>query len=857
MRRLVSVFQKRSDKSESADGSEASAPRTTRKISSRLLNTPSHITVSTGRPSFAAANSSSSSSTGSTSLQTPEDDAGPYASQDAPKKALMSWLARRKTGSSQRLDAPSARDWEAAGPPVPALHQPPLPHLSSDQQNTEDSEDDTSSEESDDEAPPAIDRLIPNVTAAALSSSRNKLLSLISSNLTPPFFPPPCLHPPSGPLFPRSCNLARTLPFEDSTASYMHKTVLLRRLRSNKLSRPEALSIAPFATKIVGQPKSKMRSVSPEAEAAVEAKRVERFSEGLRRWACRPCFEDRMVLWEPAEAASGRSDISWKRVTGNGKGYGVASLEFSEGLEALAGLLEEELPEGPASSEAVSYSIEDVRAPPTALSPSVHVPLDHKSSSKPNLPSLFGSRQGSMPSLAIHVPRPAPLSIPSSPSTAPTSPESPMPSYPRRSPAPTDTKSLAVPTPSKDETADDIADRIPLGYALRLKKQREQKARFLQEEKQRRVLEEKKTIVEERRKHEEEKLQWEKERKAWELEKKAMEEEKKRKKYKDEVVAARMRREEERSGARRVPVVESDREESRTRRETSRSRPNRQMSDPHLPAPPVSRPASVAETHHRPLSMYSATRGASTEDVRLKDRGRKPSRRQSSGSDAQGSSMPVAPPSTWSMYGMPAVPPVPVMAMPPYVASPYADSMPLLPPNAPFMSQGYGDRNRSRSRSGSKSRRDGSPSSGSSSRSRPQSYRSNSSSEHVHHVQGTSNSSSHRGHERRPSGGESPSRLSVPRSTLGTQGRSYSGSDVERRYSSVRGQSSSSPSTSSRPTIVSSASWGGPWVAQPTMAPMPMYGGSPGFAVHPMPMMAPGVHQARASPTSQRQSVIF
>jgi len=342
-----------------------------------------------------------------------------------------------------------------------------------------------------------------------------------------------------------------------------------------------------------------------------------------------------------------------------------------------------------------------------------------------------------------------------------------------------------------------------------------------------------------------------------------MEEERRRKKFKEEVIAARMRREEDRSGARRVSVVEDDKkEEPRARRESSRQRPNRQASDSYLSTPSVPRPASVAESHHRPASMYSINRGASTEDVRLKDRGRKPSRRQSAASDAEVSSIPTVPPSTWSMYGMPAVPPIPMMTMSPYVASPYVDNTPLLPPNAPFMSQGFGRGNRSRSRSGSNSPRDSSPASHSSSRSRPHSTRSNNSTDRASQVQVESSSSravsdSHRGHERRSSGGDSSSRLSIPRSTLGSQRRSNSGSDVERRYSSLHGQPMSSPSTPSRPMMVSNASWSGPWFAQPTMAPMPMYGGSPGFVTPPMPMMTPGMSQARPSPNNQRQSIIF
>ncbi|EPQ59438.1 hypothetical protein GLOTRDRAFT_109688 [Gloeophyllum trabeum ATCC 11539] len=689
-------------------------------------------------------------------------------------------------------------------------------------------------------------------------------MSVISSSLAPSFSPPPCLHPPSGPLFPRSCNSARGLPFQDTARTCMLKTLLLRRLQSNNLSRSEALSIAPFASKSSEAMKVKSSATSL-SEAAVASKRVERFSEGLRRWACRPCFEDRMIVWEPADNAP---VIVSKRVSGNGRGYGVASLEFSEGLEALAGLLvDEEPPELSLSPMAMSHSIEDARVPfSTASSDSSH---GHPQlNGKSTLPSPLRIEETPSLSAAIHLSLPASSSMPSSPSTAPTSPDSPMPAYPKLSLEPPTVKAKRDSPKPHDASADDLADRIPLGYALRVKKQREQKARFLEEERQRRMSAEKKKLEEERRKHEEEKLQWERERKAWEREKKAMEEEKKQRKLKEEVVAARMRREEERTGARRVSasVVEGEKnEQSRSKRDSSRHRQDKLASDPHLPLPGVARPPSVADSHHRPVSMHS-TRGASTEDVRLKDRGRKSSRRQSAASDADSPST-GAPPSTWSMYGMPAVPPMPMMTMSPYgVPSPYMDNMPLLPPNAPFMTQGYGD-HRSRSRSGSKDRRDSSQSSRSSSHSRPHSTRSNNNStERVHQIHGHGSpgatrvaSDSHRSHERRPSGGESPNRTSAHRGQLANQGRSYSGSDVERRYSSLRGHaSSSSPSTPVRPTMVSSASWGGPWVVQPTMPPsMPMYSGAPAFTAAPIPMMAQGMAQTRSPASHHRQSVIF
>lgn len=95
---------------------------------------------------------------------------------------------------------------------------------------------------------------------------------------------------------------------------------------------------------------------------------------------------------------------------------------------------------------------------------------------------------------------------------------------------------------------DEKEDVIPLGYVLRMKRKREEKAKFLRAEHDRRVLEEQMArLEEERRMQEAERTEWEKERMAWERERKAMEERKQRM-YTEEVVATRLRREAARAG---------------------------------------------------------------------------------------------------------------------------------------------------------------------------------------------------------------------------------------------------------------------------------------------------------------------
>jgi len=87
-------------------------------------------------------------------------------------------------------------------------------------------------------------------------------------------------------------------------------------------------------------------------------------------------------------------------------------------------------------------------------------------------------------------------------------------------------------------------DQVPLAYVQRIKKQREEKAQFLREERERREWEEERERQErERMERDRERREWERERKAWEMEKKAMEEERKARLYAEEVAAARLRRE--------------------------------------------------------------------------------------------------------------------------------------------------------------------------------------------------------------------------------------------------------------------------------------------------------------------------
>ncbi|KIK48969.1 hypothetical protein CY34DRAFT_67640, partial [Suillus luteus UH-Slu-Lm8-n1] len=121
-------------------------------------------------------------------------------------------------------------------------------------------------------------------------------------------------------------------------------------------------------------------------------------------------------------------------------------------------------------------------------------------------------------------------------------------------------------------------DQIPLGYVLRIKKRREEKAKFLREEREKRELEEGRRAREDKRMREEEHRLWdaqvrkqEEEHKARELHKKKMEEERRQQSYAAELQASRTRRDASRAGhisssSSLVRDIERDRSASRDTR---------------------------------------------------------------------------------------------------------------------------------------------------------------------------------------------------------------------------------------------------------------------------------------------------
>lgn len=159
-------------------------------------------------------------------------------------------------------------------------------------------------------------------------------ITLSAINQRPPC--PPFLHALSGPLFPRSSNSSRSLPVVQTIRIVHLKTTLVRRLEANSLTRAEHESIAPFYARSKhshGVLNTRRRLDLEDVSDLKDAKRVQDFSYGLQRWIKRPCFEERCVAWH---WDSNVQQVVSGSIPGSSKA--VALLEFSEGLEAMAGI---------------------------------------------------------------------------------------------------------------------------------------------------------------------------------------------------------------------------------------------------------------------------------------------------------------------------------------------------------------------------------------------------------------------------------------------------------------------------------------------------------------------------------------
>lgn len=393
MRRLAAIFTpKRSSKSEASDvtpsesqHSQHNAHTNKSKLKARgsflrsLSRTGTSDSAPHAEPPLPQVNTGAYSSASSSSggPHTPDDD--------------RASLFRNKSGNSW-LPNPWPTDARSPNEPYPTkpkdrlpigqheailtVRDPSLPRHSRD-----DTDEDTSSEESSESEGPAL--------LSTIMSPIDYLRTLTVNATQPPFSPPPLLHIPGCPVFPRSCNSSHALQRDETLHSSMLKRRLLHRLEQGKLSRSDEHFLRSFANRR-RPPPEKRSSLGLDDTALKERDRLTMYSQGLKHWIERPCFEERLVLYMPS---SETGEIVMRGIVGTN--LGVAELEFSEGIEALAGLYE---PFDP---------------PPADAAIPIHSPSP--TNATPPLPPL--SMSSSSSSVSSMLPSPVVVSPPASSST--------------------------------------------------------------------------------------------------------------------------------------------------------------------------------------------------------------------------------------------------------------------------------------------------------------------------------------------------------------------------------------------------------------------------------------------------------
>jgi hypothetical protein len=155
-------------------------------------------------------------------------------------------------------------------------------------------------------------------------------------------------------------NFVSSLPYQETMASTLHKTRILRRLARRDLTVSEARSVASFTSRRTLPVKSQVFLSKFDDSPASNARRISNVSRGLKQWSSRPCFEDRMFVYTPGP--SGRfDDIAVHNVSGGA--LGVAALEVSESIELLAGYNVNERSETPWLPILSSPSTTDLHSP--------------------------------------------------------------------------------------------------------------------------------------------------------------------------------------------------------------------------------------------------------------------------------------------------------------------------------------------------------------------------------------------------------------------------------------------------------------------------------------------------------------
>ncbi|KAG0709721.1 hypothetical protein DFH29DRAFT_885527 [Suillus ampliporus] len=642
MRRIASVFvSRRTDKSDAPSTTSSNdpdlLPQEATKRKARLFNSLSRKSAPQSLPQLLASGSalsSSSASSGSAELRTPDEELPRMPSQ---RGTWKSWLGAKNHRNEADLKAAWLPPLSTSG-----IALRPTPRSN---------ETDGASSESEDEADHLQDPPAQNF-AQSITQARDSMRAVIlnsSANSDRPSCPP-LLDIPASTLFPRSCLRLGHVCRRDTVESTMHKRALLRTLES--LSPAEERSIAPLGRR----PAILVWGIG---WLVLVSKIV--FLSGLAR---------NPPIKSSPPVSQGRSLVS-------------RALEYSDSLQILAGLLADVEDDFDPSAE---LRLEP--SPPASGTPAAALPSTEQITASVAITDFEFS--------------PLTLAVDSPESKKETS----NPKATEPTPAPRVKRGVRFAEDGKD-------DQIPLGYVLRIKKKREEKARFLREEREKRELEE--GWRAQRRLWEAEKREQEKERKAWELQKKKMEEERRQYNYAADLQASRARSEASRAGhisssSSLARDMERDRSASRDTHQSGLPSTRQRTLDlvvptanlsPYDGSPSSSMPATPGSqrSFSRPPSVYS-TQTASSEDIRARD-GRRISKRSSLAFDPSKQSPLLLPNphasflpyNPWTNVPVPpfVIPPVPPLpAAPMMMHMPFYSLDPLLPPSPPFMMNQFG-----------------------------------------------------------------------------------------------------------------------------------------------------------------------
>lgn len=308
MRRISSFIARRVDKPDAPSTTSSNdtdpLPQDPIKRKTRALNSLSRKLAPSFRPHLLASDSaysSSSASSGSAELRTPDEEV--LLRTLSQRGSWKSWLGAKKQRNEDLKAA------AACMPPFPttpiALRPPPRFNDT----------DDTSSELED-------DLPVPSIT--------DKMRAMILNGSVDPPSSPPLLDIPGSSPFPRSCLRSSHIRRRNTLESKLHNTMLLHKL--NSLSPAEERSIICLGARPIILVKE-AQAHDPNIDAYPEARLLRRSSASVGDWMDRPCFEDRVQVWTRQEPSG---QIVSADVAGSPY-FGVAALEFSEQLQKLAG----------------------------------------------------------------------------------------------------------------------------------------------------------------------------------------------------------------------------------------------------------------------------------------------------------------------------------------------------------------------------------------------------------------------------------------------------------------------------------------------------------------------------------------